>query len=183
MALDRPASPGCGSNRDSPSLRRAALFCFTALPNGCGVIRWTDGPPQRRGHPCILPGPSRHGPLGRGSPVVVGVRGLAARQRSRSSRDGGIEPEIKARSRRRMRPFVEAPQRRDRAQDPVAAGQHFFDGLLVHSARIPRRLPSSRPRSCRLRPSFRWRILHHAEPRLRASCHGSVRSRRARQPD
>ena len=76
----------------------------------------------------------------------------AASQRSRSSRDGGIEPEIKARNRRRMlrgggwkprrgllgggckpragRPFVEVPQRRDRAQDPVAAGQRFFDGLL-----------------------------------------------------
>ena len=54
---------------------------------------------------------------------------LAARQRSRSSRDGGIEPEVKARDRRRMRPFVEVPQRRDRTQDPVAAGQHFFDGL------------------------------------------------------
>ena len=30
-----------------------------------------------------------------------------------------------------MRPFVEISQRRDRAQDPVAAGQHFFDGLLT----------------------------------------------------
>jgi len=29
-----------------------------------------------------------------------------------------------------MRPFVEVSQRRDRAQEPVAAGQHFFDGLL-----------------------------------------------------
>jgi len=56
---------------------------------------------------------------------------LATRQRSRSSRDGGIEPEVEARKRRRMRPFVEISQRRDRAQDPVAAGQHFFDGLLT----------------------------------------------------
>jgi len=56
---------------------------------------------------------------------------LAVRQRSRPSRDGGIEPEVKARDRRRMRPFVEVSQRRDRAQDPVAAGQHFSGGLLT----------------------------------------------------
>ena len=31
-----------------------------------------------------------------------------------------------------MRPFVETSQRRDRAQDPLAAGQHSCGGLLAH---------------------------------------------------
>ena len=58
------------------------------------------------------------------------TRELAARQRSRPSGDGEIWPKVKARDRRRTRRFIEISQRRDRARDPVAVGEHFLDGPL-----------------------------------------------------